>query len=110
MPSPVRRPVPEQGDDLRQGLKGKSQAVAIPEILGFVSSLRKNGVLRINSRDECFLIQLEQGKVVYAQGDNPPQGQLLGEIVGRSGDDFPQGHHRNSILTKADVWPLRYWR
>ncbi len=81
MPSPVRRPLPEQSDDLRQGLKGHSQAVAIPEILGFVSSLRKNGVLRINSRDECFLIQLEQGKVVYAQGDNPPQGQLLGEIL-----------------------------
>ncbi len=95
MPSPVRRALPEQSSDLRQGLKGHSQAVAIPEILGFVSSLRKNGVLRINSRDECFLIQLELGKVVYAQGDNPPQGQLLGEVL------VSQGAITREALDKA---------
>ena len=66
---------------LMEGLKGHSQAIAIPEILGFVSSLRKSGLLRINSTDEGFLVQLEDGSVVYAQGDNPPDEMLLGNIL-----------------------------
>jgi len=64
-----------------QGLKGHSEAIAIPEVLGFISSLRKSGVLRVHSRDESFLVELDQGAVVYAQGDNPPSGTLLGEIL-----------------------------
>jgi hypothetical protein len=66
---------------LMDGLRGHTQAITIPEILGFIASLRKSGVLRVRTRDEAFLIQLEQGSVVYAQGDNPPHGQLLGEIL-----------------------------
>ncbi len=70
---------------LMEGLRGHAQAITIPEILGFVASLRKSGVLRVNSRREAFLIQLEEGAVVYAQGDNPPNGELLGEILVRQG-------------------------
>ena len=67
--------------NLMEGLRGHTQAITIPEVLGFVSSLRKSGVLRVKTRDEAFLIQLELGEVIYAQGDNPPDGHLLGEIL-----------------------------
>lgn len=72
---------PDEADSPMEGLKGHTQAVTIPEILGFVSSMRKSGALTINALDESFLVQLEDGSVVYAQGDAPPPGQLLGDIL-----------------------------
>lgn len=77
----VRNGHPITVGGVMEGLKGHSQAIAIPEILGFVSSLRKSGLLRINSSNESFLVQLEDGALVYAQGDNPPEGGLLGDIL-----------------------------
>ena len=64
-----------------EGLKGHSHAVGIPEVLGFLASLEKSGTLRIHTREENYLIQLEQGSVVYTQGDDPPAGERLGEIL-----------------------------
>ena len=64
-----------------EGLKGHSHAVGIPEVLGFLASLEKSGTLRIHTREENYLIQLEQGAVVYTQGDDPPVGERLGEIL-----------------------------
>ena len=64
-----------------EGLRGHTQAISIPEVLGFVASLRKSGVLRVKTADEAFLIQLDQGEVIYAVGDNPPEGELLGELL-----------------------------
>lgn len=64
-----------------EGLRGHTQAITIPEVLGFVASLRKCGVLRVKTAAEAFLIQLDQGEVIYAVGDNPPQGERLGELL-----------------------------
>lgn len=66
---------------LMEGLRGHTQAISIPEVLGFVASLRKSGVLRVKTPAEAFLIQLDQGEVIHAVGDNPPSGELLGEIL-----------------------------
>ena len=66
---------------LMEGLRGHTQAISIPEVLGFVASLRKSGILRVKTPDEAFLIQLDQGEVIHAVGDNPPSGELLGEIL-----------------------------
>ena len=67
--------------NLMEGLRGHTQAISIPEVLGFVANLRKSGVLRVKTPDEAFLIQLDQGEVIHAVGDNPPSGELLGEIL-----------------------------
>ena len=84
--TPALERAPSEGpESLMEGLRGHTTAITIPEILGFVSSLRKSGVLRVHSPREAFLIQLEQGAVVYAQGDNPPRGGRLGEILVRQG-------------------------
>lgn len=64
-----------------EGLRGHTQAISIPEVLSFVASLQKSGVLRVKTPEEAFLIQLDQGEVIYAVGDNPPEGEILGELL-----------------------------
>jgi hypothetical protein len=60
---------------------GTATVVPVSELLSFLSGLRRSGVLWVETEREGFLVQLQEGSVVYAQGDNPPQGQLLGEIL-----------------------------
>lgn len=67
--------------DFSEGLRGHTQSITIPELLGFIASLRKSGTLVVHGSDENFLIELKDGAVVYAQGDNAPAGLLLGEIL-----------------------------
>lgn len=61
-------------------LHGHSRAIAVPEFLGFVSGLRKSGLLRIEAPDESFLIELYRGELVHAESDVPLAGGLLGDI------------------------------
>jgi hypothetical protein len=65
-------------------LAGHAAVVPISELLGFLSGLRKTGMLWVDTPRESFLLQLQEGAVIYAHGDNPPQGQLLGEILVRN--------------------------
>jgi Domain of unknown function (DUF4388) len=65
-------------------ITGHAQVIPISELLGFLSGLRKSGMLWVDTPRESFLLQLQEGAVVYAHGDNPPQGQLLGEILVRN--------------------------
>ncbi len=66
-------------------LAGHASVVPVSEMLGFLSGLGKSGVLWVETEKEGFLVQLESGSVVYAQGDSPPKGQRLGEILMRNG-------------------------
>lgn len=61
-------------------LRGHGRAIAVPEILGFVSGLRKSGRLRIEAPDESFLVELFRGDLVHAESDLPLAGGLLGDI------------------------------
>lgn len=65
-------------------LSGHALVIPISELLSFLSGLRKSGMLWVDTPRESFLLQLQDGAVVYAHGDNPPQGQLLGEILVRN--------------------------
>lgn len=65
-------------------LTGHAQVIPISELLSFLSGLGKSGMLWVDTPRESFLLQLQDGAVVYAHGDNPPQGQLLGEILVRN--------------------------
>ncbi len=71
----------DNGIDFAEGLCGHTQSISIAEILGFIAGLRKSGTLAVHGATEDFLIELKDGNVVYAQGDNPPAGLLLGEIL-----------------------------
>lgn len=79
-PEAVRRG-PSMDGGLMDGLRGTTRSITLSEILGFIATLRKSGVLRVSTASESFLVQLSEGHVVYAQADSPPAGQRLGEIL-----------------------------
>jgi hypothetical protein len=67
------------------GLYGHSSTIAVPEILGFLSTLRKTGTMRLANDREGYRIRFEEGTVVYAHSEHPPEGLLLGEILVQQG-------------------------
>ena len=67
------------------GLRGTTRSITLSEILGFIATLRKSGVLRVSTGAESFVVQLAEGHVVFAQSDAPPPGQRLGEILAARG-------------------------
>lgn len=66
-------------------VSGHSSVVPVSDLLAFLSGLRRSGMLWVETEREGFLVQLRDGAVVYAQGDNPPKDQLLGEILVQAG-------------------------
>ena len=85
---------------MMDGLRGTTRSITLSEILGFIATLRKTGVLRVSTDAESFLVQLEDGHVVYAQADAPPPGQRLGEILVARGSltqaELDQALHEHS--------------
>ena len=83
---PVQRaPLLDGRDGLMDGLRGTTRSITLSEILGFIATLRKSGVLRVSTGAESFVVQLAEGHVVFAQSDAPPPGQRLGEILAARG-------------------------
>src|SRR5215510_11703605 len=66
-------------------LQGSSRSVPIQDLLCFLSTGKKSGVLRVESEKELFLLQLSQGAVVYATGDAPPPGEGLKDLLAAQG-------------------------
>jgi len=66
-------------------LQGSSEAVPIQDLLCFLATTKKSGVLRVEAGDERFLLQLDQGSVVYASGDAPPAGESLSDLLAARG-------------------------
>lgn len=75
-------------------LIGHVSVASVSEVLGFLSAMGKSGVLWVDVARESFLVQLKDGAVVYAQGNNPPEGQRLGEILVRQGSIDAEGMSR----------------
>lgn len=66
---------------LDASLFGDGKSILVVEILGLLSNLSKSGLMWVTTARERFLIQLEAGRIVYAQSDRPPPGWRLGEIL-----------------------------
>jgi hypothetical protein len=62
-------------------LQGSGRTVPVQDLMCFLATQRKSGVLRIQTERERYLLQLEDGALVYATGDAPPPGQGLGELL-----------------------------
>jgi hypothetical protein len=67
-------------------LRGSSRAVPIQDLLCFLATAKKSGVLRVEALGERFLLQLDRGAVVYATGDAPPAGQGLPDLLAARGE------------------------
>ncbi len=66
-------------------LQGSSRSVPFQDLLCFLATAKKSGVLRVESEQELFLLQLSQGAVVYATGDAPPEGEGLSDLLAAQG-------------------------
>jgi hypothetical protein len=66
-------------------LRGSTRAVPIQDLLCFLATAKKSGVLRIEAPKERFLLQLQQGAVVYSAGDTPPPGEGLSDLLAARG-------------------------
>lgn len=68
-----------------EDLQGSSRAVPIQDLLCFLATGKKSGVLRVEAEAERYLLQLQEGAVVYATGDSPPAGQALSDLLAAQG-------------------------
>ena len=66
-------------------LQGSGRTVPVQDLMCFLATQRKSGVLRIETERERYLLQLQDGALVYATGDGPPPGQSLGELLAALG-------------------------
>ncbi len=72
-------------DPQAEHLQGSSRSVPIQDLLCFLATAKKSGVLRVQAERELFLLQLSQGAVVYATGNAPPSGEGLSELLAAEG-------------------------
>jgi hypothetical protein len=63
------------------GLTGSTGAIPLSSLVSFLADVNTSGVLRIYAPDENFVLQFENGYLIYAFGDNPPEGSRLGEVL-----------------------------
>jgi hypothetical protein len=64
-------------------LVGDGRSVLVVEVIGLLSNLGKSGLVWITTARERFLLQLHDGRVVYAQSDRPPPGGRLEILLAR---------------------------
>lgn len=76
----------------RQGLRVNGKFVATPDLVTFLCSLKKSGVLLVDTADERFTIELQEGDIVHAHSDGAPDGERLGDVLVEQG-----------ILQQADL-------
>ena len=66
-------------------LQGRAWTIPVSEVIGFLSTSGKTGILSVHATTENFLIELHKGRLVHAKSDQTPEGMRLGEILCRAG-------------------------
>lgn len=69
----------------RDGLRGYSWAIAVPDLMGFLQMQQKSGVLRVNIGTEVICLIFDAGDLIHASSDNSPASFRLGEILVNQG-------------------------
>ncbi len=67
------------------GLIGNSWTIPLPDLIGFLASCKKVGVLWVYSPEETFLIEIKNGSLIHATSDRTPSGLRIGEILVQQG-------------------------
>ncbi len=74
-------PSPQHALAMRAG----AQFLATPDLITFLCSMKKTGVLLIDTVDERFTVELESGDIVHAHSDGAPEGERLGDVLVENG-------------------------
>jgi len=67
------------------GLQGNSWTIPIPDLIGFLATARKSGVLWVHAPNETFMLEIRDGNLLHAASDHTPPGQRLGEVLVEQG-------------------------
>ncbi|MFT5464736.1 MAG: hypothetical protein ACI8QS_003641 [Planctomycetota bacterium] len=78
-------------DSFEDGLQGNTWTVPIPDLLGFLATGRKSGVLWVHDAGETYILQLKEGTLVHATSDGNPEGLRLGEVLVKLGKITDEG-------------------
>jgi hypothetical protein len=68
-------------DKHRLALRVYGQFVPAPDLIGFLSTYHRTGILEVEAPGEMFVVEFEDGDIVHAQSDHMPDGQRLGDIL-----------------------------
>ncbi len=60
---------------------GNTDALSVPELVGFFQLQGKTGVLTIDARQEQFKLEYLRGELIHAGSSSSPNGERLGEIL-----------------------------
>lgn len=62
-------------------LRGHDQPIPTPDLVNFLSTQKKNGLLEVVTATELFTLEFQNGDIVHAQSNRTPEGQRLGDIL-----------------------------
>jgi hypothetical protein len=64
---------------------GNTDALSVPELIGFFQLQGKTGVLTVDARHEQFSLEYLRGELIHAGSTSSPDGQRLGEVLVKLG-------------------------
>ncbi len=62
-------------------LRVYGQFLPAPDLIGFLSTYHRTGILEVEAPGELFLVEFQDGDIVHAQSNHMPPGQRLGDIL-----------------------------
>ena len=81
-------------------LRGEGKSIPAPDLLGFLSSQKKTGLLEVATPHETFTIEFHDGDIVHAQVSRTLPEQRLGDLLVAQGVI-----DRLTLETVRDEWP-----
>ena len=62
-------------------LSGQGTVVPIPELIGFLGTVGKTGILRIKTADTTYVLEFLSGDIAHGEATTSPEGQRLGDLL-----------------------------
>jgi hypothetical protein len=62
-------------------LSGQGTVVPMPELIGFLGTVGKTGILRIKTQDAIFVLEFLLGDIVHGEANTVAEGQRLGDLL-----------------------------
>jgi hypothetical protein len=64
-----------------RGMRGTTDVIGVPDLVGLLSSLRKTGTLALHAGEAMFVFEFQEGRIVHAVTNQPDPELRLGTIL-----------------------------
>lgn len=91
--------------DRKDAFKGDTQTIPLPKLISFLGMQQKTGVLEIVAPTETFDLTFDNGDIVEATSDRPPEGTRVGDLLVELGRISAEDLSR--ILKEYDAASMR---